>query len=106
MNTFDDRERGFERKFAHDEELRFKASARRNKLLGEWIAEQLGLAGDEADDYAKSVIKADLEEPGDEDVFRKIRKDLDSSNVNLSDEELRKKMMEFMDKAISQVESN
>ena len=101
-----DRERGFERKFAYDEELRFKASARRNKLLGEWIAEQLGLAGDEADDYAKSVIKADMEEPGDEDVFRKIRKDLDSSNVNLSDEELRKKMMDFMDKAISQVESN
>ena len=101
-----DRERGFERKFVYDEELRFKASARRNKLLGEWIAEQLGLAGDEADDYAKSVIKADMEEPGDEDVFRKIRKDLDSSNVNLSDEELRKKMMDFMDKAISQVESN
>ena len=106
MSTFDDREKGFERKFAHDEELRFQASARRNKLLGEWVAEQLGLAGDEADDYAKSVIKADLEEPGDEDVFRKVRKDLDSSNVSISDEELRKKMMDFMDKAISMVERN
>ena len=106
MSTFDDREKGFERKFAYDEELRFKASARRNKLLGEWIAEQLGLVGDEADDYAKSVIKADLEEPGDEDVFRKVRKDLDSGNVTLSDEELRKKMMDLMDTAISQVESN
>ncbi len=106
MNTLDNREKGFEAKFAHDEELRFKASARRNKLLGQWVAEQLGLQGDEADEYAKSVIKADLEEPGDEDVFRKVRKDLDDSNVTVSDADLRHKMTDLMDTAINQIESS
>ena len=106
MNTLDNREKGFEAKFAHDEELRFKASARRNKLLGQWVAEQLGLQGDEADEYAKSVIKADLEEPGDEDVFRKVRKDLDDSNVTVSDSDLRHKMTDLMDTAINQIESS
>ena len=106
MNTLDNREKGFEAKFAHDEELRFKASARRNKLLGQWVAEQLGLQGNEADEYAKSVIKADLEEPGDEDVFRKVRKDLDDSNVTVSDADLRHKMTDLMDTAINQIESS
>ena len=105
MNTFDDREKGFERKFAHDEELKFKASARRNKLLGQWAAELLGLANVEAEDYAKSVIKADLEEPGDEDVFRKVRGDLDGKNISVSDEEIREKMISLMHNAIDQVEN-
>ena len=71
MTTFDKREEGFEKQFAHDEELRFKATARRNKLLGQWAAEKLGLSGAAADDYAKSVVMADFEEPGDHDVLRK-----------------------------------
>src|ERR687898_868565 len=78
MTTFDKREEGFERKFAHDEELRFKATARRNKLLGLWIAQKLGMSGADADTYAKEVVQADFEEAGDDDVFRKVRKDLDA----------------------------
>lgn len=105
MNTFDDREKGFERKFAHDQELKFKASARRNKLLGQWAAELMGLAPAEAEDYAKLVIKADLEEPGDEDVYRKVRGDLDKKNISVSDEEIREKMISLMHTAINQIES-
>ena len=74
MTSFEDREKGFERKFAHDEELRFRATARRNKLLGLWAAGEMGIAGDAAQAYAREVIKADLEQPGEEDVFRKIRR--------------------------------
>ncbi len=74
MTTFDKREEGFEKQFAHDEELRFKANARRNKLLGLWAAEKLGMAGAEADAYAKEVVMADFEEAGDDDVFRKVRR--------------------------------
>ena len=77
MTSFDDREKSYERKFALDEELQFKATARRNKLLGLWAAEKMGLSGDEAQAYARQVVKADLEEPGEEDVFRKIRGDFD-----------------------------
>lgn len=72
MNTFDDRKKGFENKFAHDEELRFKATARRNKLLGLWAAEKLGLSGDAAESYAKEVVASDFEEAGDDDVVRKV----------------------------------
>src|SRR6476659_1683546 len=81
MTTFDKREEGFEKKFAHDEELRFKATARRNKLLGLWAAEKLGLSDADADAYAKSVVLADFEEAGEHDVFRKIRKDFDDKKV-------------------------
>src|SRR3569623_27404 len=81
MTTFDKREDGFEKQFAHDEELKFKATARRNKLLGIWAAEKLGLTGAEAEAYAKSVVMADFEEPGDQDVFRKIRADFDAKKV-------------------------
>ena len=77
MASFDDRQKGFENKYAHDQELQFKAQARRNKLLGLWAAEKMGLTGEAANDYAKTVVRADFDEPGDEDVFRKIRKDLD-----------------------------
>src|SRR5580704_7581005 len=92
MTTFDKREEGFEKQFAHDEELKFKATARRNKLLGMWAAEKLGLAGAEADAYAKSVVMADFEEPGDHDVFRKIRADFDAKKVEQSDHQIRRTM--------------
>ena len=105
MSAFDDREKGFEKKFAHDQELKFKAEARRNKLLGLWAADLLGITGDEAAEYAKSVIKADFEEPGDEDVFRKIRADFDAKNIEQSDHQIRRTMDELMHTAIDQIES-
>jgi len=105
MTTFDKREEGFEKKFAHDEELRFKASARRNKLLGLWAAEKMGLSGPAADAYAKEVVVADFEEAGDEDVFRKLRKDLDVKGVALSDQDVRKAMIELMGQAIDQIKA-
>src|SRR5512132_1877072 len=78
MTTFDKREEGFEKKFAHDEELKFKATARRNKLLGLWAAGKLGLSGADAEAYAKEVVLVDFEEGGDHDVSKKIRKDFDA----------------------------
>jgi len=105
MTNFDDRERGFERKFAHDEELKFKATARRNRLLGLWAAEQMGLSGDEAQTYAREVIKADLSEPGEEDVFRKIRADFDAKGVSQSDHQIRRRMTELLAEAVNQIES-
>ncbi len=104
MTTFEDREKGFERKFAHDEELKFKATARRNKLLGLWAAEQMGLSGDAAQAYAKEVVKADLVEPGDEDVFRKLRADFDAKGVNQSDHQIRRMIGEMMGEAMRQIE--
>ena len=103
MTTFDKRQEGFEKKFAHDEEMRFKAIARRNKLLGLWAAEKLGLFSTEADDYAKTVVKADFEEAGEDDVFRKIRADFDAKNVAQSDHQIRRTMEELMQKAIDQI---
>jgi hypothetical protein len=105
MTTFDKREEGFEKKFAHDEELRFKATARRNKLLGLWAAEKLGLAGPEADAYAKEVVVADFESPGEEDVFAKLRKDFDAKGVAQSDHQIRRTMDELMARAIDQVKT-
>jgi hypothetical protein len=105
MTTFDKREEGFEKKFAIDEELRFKANARRNKFLGLWAAQKLGLSGAEAEAYAKSVIMADFEEAGDDDVFRKIRKDFDAKGVNESDHQIRRTMDELMAKAIQEVKA-
>jgi hypothetical protein len=103
MTSFDKREEGFEKKFAHDEELRFKANARRNKMLGGWAAEHLGLSGDEATAYAKEVIMSDFEEAGDHDVFRKIRQDFDAKGVTQSDHQIRRVMDELMEKAIADV---
>ena len=105
MTTFKDREKGFERKFAHDEELRFRAMARRNKLLGLWAAEKLGLAGDEAQNYAREVVRADLAEPGEEDVFRKVRGDFDAKGVDQSDHQIRRMMAELLAEAVQQIES-
>ena len=103
MTGFDDRKDSFEKKFAHDEALRFKAAARRNKLLGQWAAGQMGLTGEKADEYAKSVIKADFEEAGDDDVFRKLKKDFAAAGVDQSDHQIRRHMDEFMAEAIRQV---
>ena len=105
MTTFDKREEGFEKKFAHDEELQFKAGARRNKLLGMWAAEKLGLSGPAADAYAKEVVMADFEEAGDDDVFRKVRKDFDAKGVEQSDHQIRRTMEELMEQAIAQIKA-
>ena len=103
MTTFDQRKDAFENKFAHDEELRFKASARRNKLLGLWAAEKLGKSGADADAYAREVLSADFEEAGDEDVFRKVRKDFDAAGVDQSDHQIRRTMEELLAKAIEDI---
>ena len=100
MTSFDDRENAFESKFAHDAQLQFKAEARRNKLLGLWAAELMGKSGDEADAYAKEVIKADFEEAGDDDVLRKVAADLGDTS---SAEVIREKMTEFMKMAKTQL---
>ena len=105
MTTFEEREKGFERKFAHDEELKFRATARRNKLLGLWAAEKMGLSGEAAQAYAREVIKADLLEPGEEDVFRKLRADFDAKGVELSDHQIHRMMDEFMGQALAQIET-
>jgi len=105
MTTFDKREEGFEKKFAHDEELRFEANARRNRLLGMWAAEKLGLSGDDATAYAKEVVMADFEEAGDDDVFRKVRRDFDAKSVEQSDHQIRRTMDELMEKAIAEIKA-
>jgi len=104
-DTFDKREEGFEKKFAVDEELKFKANARRNRLLGLWAASKLGLSGPEADAYAKEVVVADFEEAGEDDVFRKIRKDLDAKGVKDTDQQIRQAMDELMAKAVLEIQA-
>jgi hypothetical protein len=105
MAGIDDRQKGFESKFALDEELRFKANARRAKLLGLWAAEKLGKSGEAADEYAKSVVMADFEEAGDEDVFRKVRKDFDAAGIDQSDHQIRRTMDELMATAVEQIQN-
>jgi hypothetical protein len=105
MTTFDKREEAFEMQFAHDEELRFKATARRNKLLGLWAAEKMGLTGADADSYALSVVMADFEEPGDHDVVRKIRKDFDAKGVVQSDHQISRTVNELMAKAVADIKA-
>jgi hypothetical protein len=105
MTTFDKREEGFEKQFAHDEELRFKATARRNKLLGLWAAEKIGLSGAQADVYAKDVVMSDFEEAGDHDVFRKIRKDFDAKAITIPDQEIRRMMNELLARAVSEIKN-
>jgi hypothetical protein len=105
MTTFDKREEGFEKKFAHDEELRFKANARRNKLLGHWAAEKLGLTGADAEAYAKAVVMADFEEAGDDDVFRKVNTDFQAKGVVQSEHQIRRTMEELMNAAIAQIKA-
>jgi hypothetical protein len=105
MTSMKDREQGFERKFAMDEEQRFKAAARRNKLFGLWVAEKLGKSGADAEAYAKEVIVADFVEAGDEDVYRKVKADLDAAGANQSEHQIRRKMDELMAVAIEQVKN-
>ena len=97
MSSFEDREKSFEKKFAHDQELQFKVSARKNKYLGQWVSKILGYNEGNEKEYIQSVIKADFQEAGDEDVFRKLKEDL--KNQNISDEEIRNKMDELNEKA-------
>ncbi len=105
MSSFDDRERAHEKKFQLDAELEFKAQARRAKIVGRWAAGLMGLADEAAEDYAKSVVIADLEEAGEEDLFRKIRADLDLHAVQLSDHQLRAKMEEALGEARASVQA-
>lgn len=106
MTTYDERERSYEKKFALDEELKFKSEQRRNKLLAEWAAGKLGITGPAVEDYVKAVRKADLATKGDEDVFRKIRKDFDEKRLEVSDTELRRAMAAFLTEAASQIEAD
>jgi hypothetical protein len=105
LSGFEKRERAEEGKFALDQELRFKANARRNKLLGLWAAEQLGKTGEAASAYATEVVKADFEAPGDEDVFRKVRGDFDRAGVKLTDHQIQRQMAELMETAVTQVKA-
>ena len=100
MSTFDEREKSFEKKFAHDEELQFKVNARKNKYLGQWASQILGYDQEKEKEYIQAVIKSDFEEAGDEDVFRKLKADL--ADHNISDEEIRKKMNDLNEKAKSE----
>jgi hypothetical protein len=106
MNNMKDRQEGFERKFALDEEQKFRAIARRNKLLGLWAAEKLGKSGADAEAYAKDVVVADIEEAGDHDVFRKVRRDFDAAGVEQSDHQIRRTMDELMETAAKQVKNS
>jgi hypothetical protein len=106
MTTFDKREEGFEKQFAHDEDLKFKAMARRNKLLGLWAAEKMGLTGADADAYAKEVVMSDFEEAGDHDVFRKVRKDFDAKGVAQSDDQIRQTMDQLLAQAVAQIKAS
>ena len=105
MSSFDKREEGFEKKFALDEEQKFKALARRNKLLGLWVAEQLGLTGDAANAYAKEVVAADFEQPGDNDVVHKVTRDLTAKGIALTEPQLRARMDELLAQAAAQVKA-
>jgi hypothetical protein len=105
MSSMRDRQEGFEKKFAMDEDTKFRAMARRNKLLGLWAAEKLGKAGADAEAYASQVVLADIEEAGDHDVFRKIRKDFDEAGVDQSDHQIRRTMDDLMAQAIEQIKN-
>lgn len=103
MSGMDERRTSFENKFAHDEDLRFRAIARRNKLLGLWAAEKLGKSGADAQAYATEVVRADFEEAGDEDVIRKVAGDFGAASVNISDAELRAQLQDLLEEAVKQV---
>ncbi len=105
MTTFDDRKDAFEKKFAHDEELRFKATARRNKLFGLWVAERLGKTGEEAEAYARSVVLADFEEAGDGDVLRKVRQDLEGAGSPVAEAELKDRVAQLTARAAEEIKA-
>lgn len=103
MTSMKDRENAFENKFAHDEEMKFKAMVRRNRMLGMWAAEKLGKTGEDAEAYAREVVNSDFEEAGDHDVFRKVRADFDAAGVAQSDHQIRRTMDELLAKAIADI---
>jgi hypothetical protein len=105
MTTFDEREKGFEKQFAHDQDLRFKAEARRNRMIAEWAGAKMGITGAALDDYIKAVRKADLAEKGDEDVVRKVVKDLTDKGVKVAEAEVRNQMAEFLAKAVKEIQA-
>lgn len=105
MSNFNERKKGFEGKFAHDQELQFKAGARRNKLLGLWAAGLMGKTGDDAEAYAKEIVKADFEKAGDDDVFGRVRGDFDAAGVDQSDHQLRRQMDDLLAEAMTQIEA-
>jgi hypothetical protein len=105
MSGFEDRKKAQEGKFAHDQELLFKATARRNKLLGLWAAGKMGITGEEADAYAKEVVKSDFQEAGDEDVYRKVKGDLDAKNAGVSEHQVRREMTDLLQVAIEQIKA-
>src|SRR5215469_17967333 len=105
MTTFDKRDEGFEKQFAHDEELKFKATARRNKMLGLWAAERLGLSGNDAESYARSVVLAEFEQGGDSAVVAKIRKDLEAKGIVQSEHQISRTMTELMAKAVADIKA-
>jgi hypothetical protein len=104
MSSFDEREKAFEKKFTHDQDLRFKAESRRNKAIAEWAAAKMGLSGGDVDEYIKAVRKADLAEKGDDDVIRKIAKDLSDKGIKVADSEIRKQMSDLLAKAVADIE--
>ncbi len=106
MTTFDEREKAFERKFALDQDLKFKAEARRNNKIALWAAEKLGISGEAVDRYAKEVRRSDLDEAGDEDVFRKLRKDFDDKGIKVTDEEIREQMSVMLAQAVEELEKS
>jgi hypothetical protein len=106
MTTFDNREQAYESKFAHDQDLKFKAESRRNKMLAEWAGAKLGITGDALAEYIKAVRKADLAEKGDEDVFRKIKQDFADKSIAVTDAEIRAAMGEFLAKAVTEIEAS
>jgi hypothetical protein len=105
MTTFDEREKSFEKKFAQDQDLKFKAEARRNKMIAEWAAAKLGLSGSAVEDYVKAVRKADLAQKGDEDVIGKIAKDLADKGVQVAEADIRNQMSVFLAKAVGEIEA-
>ncbi len=105
MSSFDEREKSFENKFRRDEELKFKAMARRNKLLGLWAAEQMGITGDGADAYAREVVQSDFERPGDGDVLEKVHGDLQAKGLDTSEHIVRKRMDDLLGEAVRQIEA-
>jgi hypothetical protein len=105
VSTFDDREKGYEGKFAHDQELEFKAAARRDRMIGLWAAEKMGLEGDHREDYARAIIRSDMEHADPEDVVRKLVQDLSAAKVEVRESEVRSKMDELLAQAREQLKS-
>lgn len=104
MTTFEDREKGFEKKFAHDQDLKFRAESRRNKALAEWAAAQLGIT--DVEEYVKAVRKADLAEKGDDDVVRKVKADFDAKGIAIGEDDIRAKLSEFLAQAVTEIEAS